>query len=203
MTRSRSRVLFGRAGQLDTHAATASLARVRDRPSWAAGSTGNCQPCGSTPLRSASDRPRCQWSGIRCEVMGRTEIVRDSRPWGVGRTGPGAQLGTGDILPRPHPSTPHPVMRGTDDQPANTDRKPHRRHAAVRSPTDPTDHRPAPSPRHFTQYWASAPSRYGVGLTSRSPAKGRSRTTTRSRLNPTSAATEATNSIWTRRFRRP
>lgn len=63
--------------------------------------------------------------------------------------------------------------------------------------------RPARLSRHFTQYWASAPSRYGAGLTSRSPAKGRSKTTTRSRLNPTSAATEATNSIWTRRLRRP
>jgi hypothetical protein len=59
------------------------------------------------PSPSPTDRPRCQWLGIRCDARGRTEIVRDSRPWGVGRTGPGSRLGTGGVVPCPHPPTPH------------------------------------------------------------------------------------------------
>lgn len=38
-------------------------------------------------------------------AMGRTEIVRDSRPWGVGRTGPGSLLGSAIYC---RFSTPHP-----------------------------------------------------------------------------------------------
>lgn len=62
----------------------------------------------STRLRAGrADAPRgCQWLGIVCGVMGRTEIVRDSRPWGVGRTGPGSRLGPGDVLPYVHPPPP-------------------------------------------------------------------------------------------------
>lgn len=50
---------------------------------------------------AADSRVGCVVSGSRYDhgSMGRTEIVRDSRPWGVGRTGPGIQLGTGGILP--------------------------------------------------------------------------------------------------------
>ncbi|GGZ03038.1 hypothetical protein GCM10010385_60730 [Streptomyces geysiriensis] len=49
--------------------------------------------------------------------MGRTEILRDSRPQGAGRTGPGIQLGTGGILPYPRPllslQRPGPYREGS------------------------------------------------------------------------------------------
>lgn len=49
--------------------------------------------------------------------MGRTEILRDSRPQGAGRTGPGIQLGTGGILPYPRPllslQRPGPCREGS------------------------------------------------------------------------------------------
>lgn len=83
--------------------------------------------CGGTVVAGPGGRPvacaegagpvgqgRCQWRGLRCEALGRTEIMRDSRPWGVGMEGPRQPARDWNRKPGPHPpsSARAPTPRG-------------------------------------------------------------------------------------------